>query len=130
MAAMTNYLENALVNAVFRNTTYTSPATVYVGLFTSDPTDAMSGTEITGAGGYARQVVTFGAPSNGAISNTGALTFGPASGATWGSITHMAIFDAVSGGNGLVHGSLATPKTVDVGDSLVFAIGDVDVTFQ
>ena len=42
MSAMSNYLENALVNATLRNTTYTSPATVYVGLYTSDPTDAGS----------------------------------------------------------------------------------------
>jgi hypothetical protein len=48
MAEMSNFLENALINATLRNTTYTSVATVYVSLWTSDPTDAGSGTEVSG----------------------------------------------------------------------------------
>ena len=63
MAEFSNYLENALINAVLRNTSYTSPTTVYVSLYTTDPTDADSGTEVSG-GLYARTAVTFGAPSN------------------------------------------------------------------
>ena len=54
---MSNYLENALINATLRDTTYTSPATVYVSLWTTDPTDAGSGTEVSG-GSYARTAVT------------------------------------------------------------------------
>lgn len=61
MAEMSNYLENALLNAVLRNTSYTSPSTVFVALYTSDPTDAGSGTEVSG-GSYARKSVTFGSP--------------------------------------------------------------------
>ena len=53
MSEMSNYLENALVNAVLRNTSYTSPATVYLALYTSDPTDADAGTEVSGTS-YAR----------------------------------------------------------------------------
>ena len=62
MAEISNYLEAAIINATLRNTTYTSPATVYVSLWTTDPTDAGSGTEVSG-GSYARTAVTFGAPS-------------------------------------------------------------------
>jgi len=72
MAAMSNYLENALVNAVLRNTAYTSPTTVYVGLYTSDPTDANTGTEVAG-NGYARQAATFATPSNGASTTSANL---------------------------------------------------------
>ena len=75
MAEISNFLENAIINATLRNTTYTSPATVYVGLFTSDPTDAGSGTEVSG-GSYARTAVTFGAPSNGTSTNSAALKNG------------------------------------------------------
>ena len=57
MSAISNYLENALLNATLRNTTYTSPATVYAALFTTDPTDDGSGTECTGSG-YARKAIT------------------------------------------------------------------------
>ena len=74
MAEMSNYLENALVNATLRNTGYTSVATVYVGLYTTDPTDANTGTECTG-GSYARKSATFGAPSNGASVTTADITF-------------------------------------------------------
>ena len=62
MAEMSNYLENALINATLRNTTYTSVATVYVSLWTSDPTDAGSGTEVSG-GSYARTAVSFATAS-------------------------------------------------------------------
>ena len=86
---MSNYLENALINATLRNTTYTSPSTVYVALFTSDPTDAGSGTEVSG-GSYARQSATFGAPSNGASSISSAIEFPQATG-NWGTVTHFGI---------------------------------------
>ena len=46
MAELSNYLENKLLDHILKNVSYTSPTTVYVGLFTSDPTDAGSGTEI------------------------------------------------------------------------------------
>ena len=71
---MSNHLENALINATLRNTSYTSPATVYVALFTTDPTDAGSGTEVSG-GSYARTSVTFAAPSNGASASNADCTF-------------------------------------------------------
>ena len=48
MAEMSNYLEDALINATLRATTFTSPATVYVSLHTADPTDAGTGTEVSG----------------------------------------------------------------------------------
>lgn len=128
MPAMTNYLENALINHVLRNSAYTSPAAVYLGLFTAAPGEAGGGTEVS-AGGYARQAVTFGAPSDGATDNTGALTFGPAS-ASWGTVTHFAIFDNSSGGNMLLYGSLAASKAVGDGDSVTVATGALDVAFQ
>jgi hypothetical protein len=126
MAAMSNYLENALINATLRNTSYTSPATVYAGLFTSDPTDAGSGTEVSG-GSYARKAMTFGAPSNGASVNSSAVEFDQAT-ANWGTITHFAIFDALTSGNMLYHGALTASKTIETGDVFKFATSSVSVT--
>ena len=126
MAAMSNYLENALINATLRNTTYTSPATVYVGLFTSDPTDAGTGTECTGAS-YARKSMAFGAPSNGASTNSAAVEFDQATGA-WGTITHFGILDALTGGNLLYHGALTSSKVIEDGDVFKFASAAVSVT--
>ena len=126
MAAMSNYLEDALINATLRNTTYTSPATVYVGLFTSDPTDAGTGTECTGAS-YARKSMAFGAPSNGASTNSSDVEFDQATD-SWGTITHFGILDAITGGNLLYHGALTSSKVIEDGDVFKFASAAVSVT--
>jgi hypothetical protein len=126
MTAMSNYLENALINATLRNTSYTSPSTVYVALFTSDPTDAGSGTECSG-GAYARQSATFGAPSDGASSISADVEFPQATG-TWGTITHFGIFDASSSGNLLYHGALTASKTIATGDVLKITSSNLTVT--
>ena len=127
MAAMSNYLETALVNAVLRNTSYTSPTTVYVGLFTSDPTDAGSGTEVSG-GSYARKAMAFASPTNGATSNSSAVEFDQAT-ASWGTVTHFGLFDASSSGNLLLHGALTASKTIDSGDVFKFATSALTATF-
>ena len=128
MAEFSNYLENALINAVLRNTTYTSPATVYVSLYTSDPTDADSGTEVSTSGtGYARTAVTFGAPSNGVSTNSADVTFTTAT-ASWGTVTHIGIHDASTSGNLLFHTPLDTSKTIDSGDIFKITTGNLSVT--
>jgi hypothetical protein len=118
--AKTDYLEDAMLNHVLRNTAYTSPTTIYVALFTTLPADdGTGGVEVTG-GSYARQAVTFAAPSSGVVANSGAVTF-PTATASWGTVLGMGLFDAVSGGNLLYFGALATSKTVDNGDQISFA---------
>lgn len=126
MAAMSNYLENALINATLRNTSYTSPSTVYAALFTSDPTDAGSGTEVSG-GSYARKAITFGSPSNGVSTNSAAVEFDQATD-NWGTVTHFGIYDASSSGNLLFHGALTTSKVIETGDVFKFASASVSVT--
>jgi hypothetical protein len=126
MAEMSNYLENAVINAVLRNTSYTSPTTVYVGLFTSDPTDAGSGNEVSG-GSYARVAVTFGSPSNGVSTNSAAVEFAQATG-NWGTVSHIGIHDALTTGNLLFHTALDTSKTIETGDIFKIAIGSLSVT--
>jgi len=126
MAEFSNYLENALINAVLRNTSYTSPTTVYVSLYTTDPTDADSGTEVSG-GSYARTAVTFGAPSNGVSTNSADVTF-PTSTSSWGTVTHIGIHDASTGGNLLFHTPLDTAKTIDSQDIFRIETGNLSVT--
>lgn len=133
MSDMSNYLENALVNAVFRNTAYTSSATVYVALFTAvSDAEAGTGTEVTNANAYARTAVTFGAPSNGVISNSSDTTFPTASGGNWGTITHFGIFDSGThaGGNALsIIKTVTASKVVNDGDTAKFTAGNLSVTF-
>lgn len=123
---MSNHLENALINATLRNISYTSPATVYVGLHTADPTDAGTGTEVSG-GSYARTAVTFGAPSNGTSTNSAAVEF-PQATANWGTVSHIGIWDASSSGNLLYHTALDTSKTIETGDIFKIASGSLSVT--
>ena len=126
MAEFSNFLENALINATLRNTTYTSPATVYVSLYTSDPTDADSGTEVSG-GSYARTSATFDAPSNGVTQNSADITF-PTATASWGTVSHIGVHDASTAGNLLFHTALDTSKTIDSGDIFKIETGNLTVT--
>jgi len=126
MSELSNYLENALINATLRATTYTSPATVYVALFTTDPTDANSGTEVSG-GAYARTAVTFAAPSNGVTTNSADVTF-PTCTLAWGIVTHIGIYDASTSGNLLYHTPLDASKTVDTADIFKISSGSLSVT--
>lgn len=126
MAEFSNYLENALINATLRATTYTSPATVYVSLWTSDPTDAGSGTEVSG-GSYARTSVTFASPSGGVTTNSADVTF-PQATASWGTVGWIGINDASTSGNLLYHTALDTSKTIDSGDIFKIASGSLSVT--
>jgi hypothetical protein len=126
MAEMSNFLENALINATLRATTYTSVATVYVSLWTSDPTDAGSGTEVSG-GSYARTAVTFGAPSNGVTTNSADVTFPTATG-SWGTVGWIGINDALTTGNLLYHSPLDVSKTVTSGDIFKISTGNLSVT--
>lgn len=126
MAEMSNYLENALINATLRATNFTAPTTVYVGLYTSDPTDANSGTEVSG-GSYARKAATFGAPSNGVSTTSADITFDQATG-SWGTIGWIGILDASTSGNLLYHTPLDASKTIDTGDIFKIAAGSLTVT--
>jgi hypothetical protein len=126
MAEMSNYLENALINVTLRNTAYTAPVAVYISLHTADPTDAGTGTEVSG-GSYARQSATFGAPSNGVSTTTADITFPQASGA-WGTIGWIGIWDASTSGNMLYHTALDVSKTIDTGDIFKIAAGSLTVT--
>ena len=128
MSAMSDYLELKVLDHVLGTSAYTMPTTVYVGLSTGSFADDNSGTELTG-NGYAREAVTFAAATSpgGTTSNSGAVTF-TASGGNWGSITHIGIHDALSGGNLLWHGAMTAAKTVNDGDTLEFSIGNIDLT--
>ncbi len=126
MAEMSNYLEGALINAVLRNTAFTSPATVYLALYTSDPTDADAGTEVSG-NAYARQSITFGAPSNGVSTNSAAIEFPQATG-SWGTVAYVGIRDASTAGNLLFHTALDASKTIATGDVFRVAAGSLSVT--
>lgn len=126
MSAMSDYLENEILDHILGTGAYTMPSTVYVGLSTGSFNDDNSGTELSGSG-YARQSIAFNAASSGTADNSGAVDF-PAATGSWGSISHFGLFDASTGGNLLIHGALTASKTVATGDILRIAAGDMDIT--
>lgn len=138
MSQASDYLEDKLLDHVLRNTAYTSPTTVYVGLFTSDPSvgntdeELEAGTidnEVSGFD-YTRKAATFSAASGGSITTSGNITFDPANGGDWGTITHVAIMDASTAGTGnvLFYGQLATEKLIQDGDTFQITAGNLTVT--
>lgn len=129
--SMSDYLENKVVDHVFRGQAYTAPATIYFGLTTSACSDAATGTEVTG-GSYARVGVTASlanfagtqsagsttasSGTGGTTSNNGAITFAAPT-ANWGVVTHVVIMDASTSGNLLFCIALTTSKTINNGDA-------------
>jgi hypothetical protein len=128
MAALSDHAEALLLDWLMTAGTATRPTAWYVALFTAAPSDSGGGTEVS-TGGYTRQSVTFAAASSpgGTTSNSGAVSF-TASGASFGTVSHIGIFDNSAGGNLLWHGAMTASKTVDDGDTLEFSAGNIDLT--
>lgn len=143
MSQASDYLENKLVDLLFRAQALTPPATLYVALYTATPADAGGGTEVSG-NAYARVAVTSSlanwagtqsagstsasSGTGGQTSNNAAINFPTPTPSGWGTCTHFAIFDASSGGNMITWGALTTPKTINAGDTVSFPIGTLTVT--
>ena len=126
MAAMSNYLENKVLDYVLRDQADWAPAAVYLSLHTADPTDAGSGAEVSG-GSYARQAITFNAAhaTAGTIDNSSAEEFTNMPACT---VTHIGVWDAASSGNLLFFGAVSASKTVTSGDTISMAAGSLDIT--
>lgn len=128
MAAASNYLELKILEHTLGITSYTAPSTTYLALFTTDPTDAGSGTEVSG-GSYARQSISWNTPSGGAVTNSADVTF-PQATANYGTVTHIGIYDASSSGNLLYHGALSASKSVETNDTFIVEAGDLSVSLD
>lgn len=133
--SFSDYLENELLDHVFKTGAYTPATNIFIALLNSTPTDADTGTTISTAGkectggAYARVTCNaWDAAAAGAIANTAAITFAQATDGNWGQITHFAICDSATAGNMLAWADLTAAKTIDSGDTAQFAAGDLDVT--
>lgn len=142
MAAFSDYLENKLVDWLFRGQAYTPPATLYVGLYTANPTDAGGGTEVSGnayarvavtsslanwAGTQAAASTTASTGTSGTTSNNNAVTFPTPTPSGWGTVTGFGLFDASTAGNLLVWGALSVSKTINAGDTVTFAAASLSI---
>jgi hypothetical protein len=128
MSAASDYLENKLLDHTLRNTAFSQPSGLYVGLFTANTgleTNSPSA-EVSG-GSYARETIAFSAASSGSASNSATVTFDAAT-ANWGTITHVAVLDASTSGNVLFHGAVTSAKTIETGDTFQISSGNLTIT--
>nr|WP_315022881.1 hypothetical protein [uncultured Aminipila sp.] len=130
MSAASDYLESAILNYFFRNQPVPQPTAHYLALYISDPTDADTGTEVSG-GGYTRKQTTFGAPTQvggkGVISNNQKIEYDIAT-TDWGKIAYWGIRDAATGGNLLSKGSFSRTEDVLTGNRFSVEIGNIQIT--
>jgi len=125
--SFSNYLETEILDHVFGGSAYTAPSTLYVALYTATPNDAGGGTELSGSG-YTRKSAAF-TTSGATTSNSGAVEYNAATG-SWGTITHIGVFDAATSGNLLAYGALSASKTIGAGDVFRIPAGDLDITLN
>ena len=129
MAGFSDYLEDKVLDHVFGGTAYTAPSTLYVALYTAAPSDTGGGTEVSG-GSYARKSMpdmTVSGTSPTTATNGAAVEFVTATG-SWGTVSHVGVFDALTSGNLLGWAALTASKTVSSGDVFRFDAGDLDIT--
>jgi hypothetical protein len=130
MSSFSDYTEDLVLNYLFTTNSVTRPTAWYVGLFTTAPTDAGPGTEVSG-NGYTRKAtgtISVSGTSPTTATNDAAIEFDPASGGSWGTITHIAIFDADTSGNMLGWAELSSSRAINDGDILRIPVGDLEIT--
>ena len=125
--SLSNTFETTTLKWLLTADSVTRPTAWYIGLFTAAPSDTGGGTEVSG-GSYARKSVAFSVTGN-LATNSAAVEFDVAT-ADWGTITDIAVFDAVSGGNMIAYATLTAAKTISNGDVLRVPANDLDITMD
>jgi len=126
--SLANYGENTILDDFFT----IFGATLYVGLSTADPGDDAATLAEPSGNGYARKSTTnsdWGAASGGSRANSAAITFDAATG-SWGTVTHVCIFDAVSGGNLIASGALTASQAISTDQIARFDVGDLTLSLD
>ena len=125
--SFSNDFETRVLQYIFTTGSVTRPTAWHVALYTAAPNDSGGGTEVSG-GAYARQSVTFTVSGNEAT-NSGAVEY-PTATASYGTVSHVGVFDAASGGNLIAYAALTTSKAIDTGDVFRLPTGDLDITLD
>lgn len=126
--SFTNFLETEILDHVFAGAAYSAPGTHYLALFTAVANgETGSVTELSGSA-YARQSVAFTTSGN-TTSNNAAVEFPTATG-SWGTVTHVGVYDASTSGNLMAYATLSSSKAIDTGDVFRVPSGDLDITLN
>jgi hypothetical protein len=125
--SFSNDFETRVLQYIFTTGSVTRPTAWHVALYTAAPNDSGGGTEVSG-GAYARQSVAFTVSGNTAT-NSGAVEY-PTATASYGTVSHVGVFDAASGGNLIAYAALSASKAIDTGDVFRIPAGDLDITLE
>lgn len=130
MAELSTYMEDRIVNFM-RAVAITGEAAVYVALFTDAASivglEAGTLTGEVSGGAYARELAGLSASADGVSANAADIIFTTAT-AAWGTVTYVALMDAITAGNVLMHSALDVAKVVADGDTFKINLGDLDVS--
>jgi hypothetical protein len=143
MAGLSKYLAFALFNMSLNpvRASFTPPDGLWLALHTASPSDSTYGNEAT-FGAYERQPLNsltatpLAEGANGnvdvLVTNGSALVFPASTGPTGQTITHWAIWDSATAGDGniLYSGALGSSRLVVSGDSVVVPEGNIAITIK
>lgn len=137
MSQASDYLEQQILNHIFRTGTFAKPASLYMALFNTNTDDTGDVTNEVSASGYARLSVLqsdngwSNVTTGGTMSNLSVLSFLAPSG-NWGSVVGFGMFTGSAksdSGNLLIWGSLVNDKNINDGDGAPeWGIGDFAIT--
>ena len=127
--SFTNFLETEILDHVFAGAAYTAPGTHYLALYTAAPGETGGGTEVSTSGtAYVRKAVAFTTTGN-TTSNSAAVEY-PTATASFGTVTHVGVFDAATSGNLMAYATLSSSKAIATGDVFRVPTGDLDITLD
>lgn len=121
-----DFLDDKILESILKNTAFTPPATLFLALYTTDPTPAGSGTEVTG-GSYSRKSITFAASAGGTIASNAIASYTNMPAAV---ITHYGILSASTAGNLLIFGALPSPISANAGDDISIPSGGISISLS
>jgi len=130
--SITYYQSNRILDKDFGNTAYTTPSTLYFGLSTTSIGDDGTGETEPSGGAYARIALTnnkinWDTAASGSLTNLTVVQFVEST-ASWGTITHVFISDAITSGNMLYFGALSPSRQVQINTVVYFAVGAITVS--
>ena len=141
MAAFSNFLEQGILNYTLRGQSLTQPTSIYVALFTADPTDANNTANELSDSGYARQDAANGGDiatgwTSPTVSGTGhvcsnaiAMEFPPIVDGSV-TVTHFGLYNAATAGDLLYHGAFDTARTLQIDDVVSVSVGSLSITLE
>ena len=129
-----NYARNKFLEHVHGKTAFAMPATVYLGMLNTMPNATDGGYVEPSGNGYNRVAVpaaSWGTAANGAITNTAEIKFPASTGAGWGTVVGVGLFDSATVGAGnLLHSATITSQAVPAGITPTIPVGDADSAFS